>query len=174
MKILKFWSENECIKSIDSFVSKHNSGSISVNDTDLFFKALFGYIYLSKAADPNEDIHELWENIQTDIEEFGSMLFCIEVWQSEFKVIIQIDHNNILVGEYEGIYEPGNTKGFNHSSWISLTPGCQMKMMRGGLIQEPDLTSNDCRINGLIKIVTRPRSWIQDLFSIMNSSPMAA
>jgi hypothetical protein len=172
MKILKFWTENECIKSIDSFVSKYENDTITVKDTNLFFKALFGFIYRSKAGDPDEGIHELWENIQTDIEEFGSMLFCIEVWGSQFKLIIQIDQNNILVGEYEGIYEP--VENFNHSSWISLTPGCQMKMMRGGLIQEPDLTRNDCRIDGLIKIVTRPRSWIQDLFSIMNSSPMAA
>ena len=172
MKVLRWYSENECQNAIGSFMKKYENEMLSVNDTDLFFKTLFGFIYRSKAGDPNEKIREIWENIQTDIEQFGSMLFCIEVWGSKYKIIIQIDKNSILIGEYEGIYEP--VEDFNHSSWISLTPGCQMKMMRGGLIQEPDLTSNDCRINGLVKIVTRPRSWIQDLFSIMNSSPMAA
>jgi len=173
MKI-SWWSENECLSAIDmgSFFEKYENKTISVNDTRLFFKTLFGFIYKSKAGDPNENIREIWENIQTDIEEFGSMVFFLEVWESDIKIVFLIDKNNILVGEYEGIFEP--VENFNHNTWISLTPGCQMKMMRGGLIQEPDLTRNDCRINGLVKIVTRPRSWIQDLFSIMDSSPMAA
>jgi hypothetical protein len=171
MKI-NFWSEKECKESIGSFIKKYEDESISVNDTELFFKTLFGFIYKSKAGDPDENIHELWENIQTDIEEFGSMIFFIEIWESNIKIVFFLEKDRIMAGHFEGIYEP--VENFNHSSWISLTPGCQMKMMRGGLIQEPDLTSNDCRINGLVKIVTRPRSWIQDLFSIMDSSPMAA
>lgn len=175
MKVLKWYTEQECKESIAEFAEKFGTGTLSVSDTSLFFKTLFGVIYLAKdqcETGEKEELHDIWENIQSDIEEFGSMCFCFEVWNSDFKFIIVLDHDNIAIGEYEGVYTP--LKSVEYSTWISLTPSCQMKMMKGGLINKIELINNDVIVNGSVKLVTKPRGWIYDLISIMPFEATAA
>jgi len=172
MKILKWFSDRECKEAISEFVEKYYSHTLTVNDTSIFFKAFLGMIYSSKERIMEEEDGEIWEDIKADVEEFGSMAFCFEVWGSEFKFIIMIDKEDILLGEYEGIYKP--LENVNYSAWISLMPDCQIKMMNGGLINKHELINLDCVIIGSVKVVIKPRNWIQNLFTNISSEPIQA
>jgi hypothetical protein len=167
MKILKWYTEEECKEAIAEFLEKFYSDNLSITDTYLFFKTLFGVIYRSKEHNKNEEFKEIWENLQSDIEEFGSLGYCVEVWGSNFKIVMKIDKNEITLGTYEGQYEP--LDDVNYCTWISLMPDCTLKVMKGGLITEPELLNGDCVINGSVTLSLKPRNWIQDLFSIVTS-----
>ena len=61
MKILKWYTEEECKDAISEFLDKFYSDTLSIKDTYLFFKTLFGVIYRSKELKIDEGIKEIWD-----------------------------------------------------------------------------------------------------------------
>ena len=88
MEIVKWFTPEEMISAIDEYVKKFDAGTFDGTlDAEVFFKAIVGAALASKKSD-DEDRQEYWENLESDLEEYESLAYFIEVRGSEKKFIL--------------------------------------------------------------------------------------
>lgn len=162
---VNWYSEDECRANTNAFVSKFDDGSLSVKDTEVFFKGLFGAIYKSMEED-DEDNQELWENMQEDLEEFDELEYFIDIRGTDIKFVMALTPENIKLGKFTGDYESLNDN--RNSTWMDWTPACQVKIMRGNPNTDAEFFSGDCVVKGSTRLASRPRQWIYDFFDFID------
>ncbi len=167
MKVTKWISKEECISAIAEYLKKFDEKTFTIDDADLFYRALYGATYNSQDEKDDEDKMELWENMAEDIEEFESLGYAIEVRGTEHKFLMKLSAESQILGLYEGKYSEEEAKellGTKHIVWMDWTPACQLKIMYGDPNTDAEFFSGDCKVEGPIKLASKPRQWIYDLF----------
>ncbi len=162
MSNIKWYTKSECVECITPFLSRFDSNVMSVDDTPLFFKGLFGAIYQSMETD-DEMKAELWENMQLDIEEYEELEYHIEIRDTDFKFAMHLTPGEIKLGEYQEIPESGK-----NYTWMDWTPACQVKIMKGNPNTDAEFFSGDCTVKGSTRLGSLPRSWIYDFFMFID------
>lgn len=162
---VNWYTKEECISTVDAFVKKFDDGSLIVEDTEVFFKGLFGAIYKSMDEE-DEDKQELWENMQEDLEEFDELEYFLEIRDTDLKYIMALTPDEIRLGRFTGKYESLNNK--RNSTWMDWTPACQVKIMRGNPNTDAEFFSGDCVVDGSTRLASRPRQWIYDFFDFID------
>ncbi|MFX1297920.1 MAG: hypothetical protein ACFFD2_24115 [Promethearchaeota archaeon] len=173
MKITKWYSKEECKNLIEPFIKKFDEDSLTVKDTTLFFKALYGAMCISYEEEEDEEKQEIWENMKSDMDEFGTSAYCIEIRENNGQYIIKIKPDGITMGEYEGEYDPSSITDVKNVIWIDWTPACQLKIMYGNPNTTPEFFSGDCTVKGSTKLGAKPRGWIYDLFAFIEREAKA-
>lgn len=159
---ITWYSKEECIALTDAFVKKFDDGNLTVNDSDLFFKGLFGAIYQSMEEDDDIKV-ELWENMQMDLEEYENLEYHIEIRDTDFKFIMHLTPEEIKLGEYKELPSAGK-----NNTWMDWTPACQVKIMKGDPNTDAEFFSGDCTVKGSTRLGSLPRTWIYDFFAFID------
>jgi hypothetical protein len=162
---VKWYTKEECIATIEAFVKKFDDGSLDVEDTETFFKGLFGAIYKSMDEE-DEDKQELWENMEEDLEEFDELEYFLEIRDTDLKYIMALTPDKIRLGQFTGDYASLNDN--RNSTWMDWTPACQVKIMRGNPNTDAEFFSGDCVVKGSTRLASRPRQWIYDFFDFID------
>ena len=164
---VKWFTKDEGIQGIDPFVKKFDDGSLNVEDTDLFFKGLYGAIYKSMEEEDDEDKAELWDNMKEDLEEFDLLEYFLEIRGiPELKYVMALTPEDIKIGRFMGDFESLN--GNRNSTWMDWTPACQIKIMKGNPNTDAEFFSGDCTVEGSTRLASRPRQWIYDFFAYID------
>lgn len=165
MKIVKWYSEAELKGSVDKFIKKYDSKDLDgAKDAELFFLALAEAIKLSKETD-DDDKKDLWENLETDIEEYTSLAYFIEIRSTSYKFVMVMKDNDMKIGLYEGAYEP--MADCKNNIWMDWTPACQLKIMKGNPNTDAEFFSGALTVKGSLKLATKPRQWIYDFYDFI-------
>ena len=162
---VKWYTKEECMNTTEAFVKKFDDESLIVEDTEVFFKGLFGAIYKSMDED-DEDKQELWENMQEDLEEFDELEYFLEIRGTDIKFMMALKPDEIKLGQFTGDYASLNDN--RNSTWMDWTPACQVKIMRGNPNTDAEFFSGDCVVKGSTRLASRPRQWIYDFFDFID------
>ncbi|QEE16550.1 hypothetical protein DSAG12_02380 [Promethearchaeum syntrophicum] len=164
MEITKWFTPEEMISAIDEYVKKFDTGTFDGTlDAEVFFKAIVGAALASKKSD-DEDKQEYWENLESDLEEYESLAYFIEVRGSEKKFILKFTPEEQKLAMYTGTYDPAAVQPVKHVIWMDWTPACQLKIMKGNPNTDAEFFSGDCKVDGSLKLASKPRAWIYDFF----------
>ena len=167
MEIIKWFTEDEMKSAIQEFVKKFDDGTLDgVGDAELFFKSVVGAIFLSKKSD-DEDKQEYWENLESDLEEYESLGYFIEVRGSDKKFIMKFTPEEQKLALYKGKHDPEQIKPVKQVVWMDWTEACQLKIMKGNPNTDAEFFSGDCKVIGSLKLAAKPRSWIYDFFDFI-------
>jgi len=167
MEIVKWYTVDEMKSAIDEFVKKFDDGTLDgVGDAELFFKAIVGAAYASKESD-DEDKQEYWENLESDLEEYESLGYFIEVRGTEKKFILKFTPKEQKLALYSGDYDPKAIEPVKHVIWMDWTAPTQLKIMKGNPNTDAEFFSGDCKVDGSLKLASKPRSWIYDFFDFI-------
>lgn len=172
MKITKTWSEDECIANIDPFLKKFDAGTLEMEDTPLFFSALFGAIYKSRAEKDDEEKQELWENIADDIEELGTMAYFVVMREKpHLKYIWKVVAEDFKMMEYEGEYE--GLPDVKSNIWMDWIDAVQKDLFSGNPNMSAAFFAGDVKVIGSTKMGAKPRDWVYDFFAFLDREPKA-
>jgi hypothetical protein len=159
-------SEDDLKAAVPEFQAKYDSGDLDgVADAALFFKALGGAILMSKESDDDKK-KEFYENISTDIEEYTSLAYFIEIRDSDTKLVMKLKGDESAIGTYTDEYEP--FADVKNNIWMDWTPATQLQMMKGNPNTDAQFFSGDLTVKGSIKLASKPRSWITDFFDFID------
>jgi hypothetical protein len=164
MNIVKEFSPEEVKGAVDKYLAKYDAKQLDgVKDAELFFQAMGEAIELSKNSD-DEDKQELWENLETDIEEYQSLAYFIEIRNGP-RIWMKITEEGMKMGLYEGTYEP--FADIKNNVWMDWTAGTQLQIMNGNPNTDAQFFSGDLTLKGSLKLATKPRQWIYDFFTFI-------
>jgi hypothetical protein len=164
MNIVKEFTPADVKGAVDKFLAKYDAKKLDgVKDAELFFQAMGEAIELSKTTD-DEDKQELWENLETDIEEYQSLAYFIEI-RGGPKIWMKITEDGMKMGLYEGQYE--NFPDIKNNVWMDWTAATQLQIMTGNPNTDAQFFSGDLTLKGSLKLATKPRQWIYDFFSFI-------
>ena len=167
MEIVKWFTPDEMKAAIGDYVKKFDDGTLDgTEDAELFFKAIVGSAYASKDSD-DEDKQEYWENLESDLEEYESLGYFIEVRGSDKKFILKFTPEEQALALYSGEHDPTMIQPVKHVVWMDWTPACQLKIMKGNPNTDAEFFSGDCKVDGSLKLASKPRSWIYDFFDFI-------
>jgi len=167
MEIVKWFTADEMKAAVDEYVKKFDAGALEgVADAELFFKAIVGAAYLSKESD-DEDKQEYWENLESDLEEYESLGYFIEVRGSPKKFILKFTPEEQGLALYSGDHDPAMIQPVKHVVWMDWTSACQLKIMKGNPNTDAEFFSGDCKVDGSLKLASKPRAWIYDFFDFI-------
>ncbi|MFX1236381.1 MAG: hypothetical protein ACFE8P_01530, partial [Promethearchaeota archaeon] len=106
MNITKTYTKDDYFAAIEPYLKKFDKDSLDVEkDSTLFLTALFGAIYKSREETENEEKKDLWENIEMDIEEFGTIGYFLEVRGTPLKYVLRVDPDDLKLAEYDGEHD---------------------------------------------------------------------
>jgi len=167
MEIVKWYTVDEMKSAIDEYVKKFDAGTLEgAKDADLFFKAIVGAAYASKDSD-DEDKQEYWENLESDLEEYESLGYFIEIRGSDKKFILKFTPEKQELALYSGDHDPTMIQPIKHVVWMDWTEACQLKIMKGNPNTDAEFFSGDCKVDGSLKLASKPRAWIYDFFDFI-------
>ena len=167
MDIIKWFTVDEMKSAIDEFVKKFDDGTLNgTDDAELFFRAIVGSAYASKDSD-DEDKQEYWENLESDLEEYESLGYFIEVRGSDKKFILKFTPEKQELAIYSGDHDPTMIQPVKHVVWMDWTVPTQLKIMKGNPNTDAEFFSGDCKVDGSLKLASKPRSWIYDFFDFI-------
>ncbi|MBN1803308.1 MAG: hypothetical protein JW891_17485 [Candidatus Lokiarchaeota archaeon] len=171
MNITKTYTKEDYIAAIDPYLEKFDNNSLDVeNDSTLFFRALFGAIHQSRDETEDDMKMDLWENIQMDIEEFGTIGYFIEIRGKNMKYILRVDPDNLNFVEYEGEHDMNCEflEGCKHKIWMDWVPSVQVNLLRGDPNMSAAFFSGDVKVIGSTKLGAKPRDWIYDFMAYLD------
>jgi hypothetical protein len=165
MEIVKWYSPEEMKGAADAFLKKYDAKDLDgAADSELFFKGLIESMLLSKESD-DDDKKEMWENLETDIEEYQSLAYFIEVRGTDKKFVMVLKPDEQKVGLYSGAYEP--MADVKNNIWMDWTPATQLQIMKGNPNTDAQFFSGELTVKGSLKLASRPRQWIYDFFEFI-------
>jgi SCP-2 sterol transfer family len=167
MEIVKWYEESEMAGSVAEFLKKYDAKDLDgTKDAEVFFKALVGSMLLSKKEEDDEDKQEMWENLETDIEEYSSLAYFIEIRGSDMKFVMKLKEDEQKVGLYKGEYEAFTD--CKNNVWMDWTPATQLQIMTGNPNTDAQFFSGDLTVKGSLKLASKPRQWIYDFFDFID------
>ncbi len=167
MEIVKWFTVDEMKAAVGEYVKKFDDGTLDgTGDAELFFKAIVGSAYLSKDSD-DEDKQEYWENLESDLEEYESLGYFIEVRGSDKKFILKFTPEEQALALYTGDHDPAMIQPVKHVVFMDWTEACQLKIMKGNPNTDAEFFSGDCKVVGSLKLASKPRAWIYDFFDFI-------
>jgi hypothetical protein len=162
MEIVKWFTPEECKAAMPMYVKKYDSKQLDgVKDSEIFFKGMIGAMLDSK-DNSDEDKKEMWENLETDIEEYSSLAYFIEIRGTDKKFIMKLTAKEQKVGMYKGTYEP--YADVKNNIWMDWTPATQLQIMKGNPNTDAQFFSGELTVKGSLKLASKPRQWIYDYF----------
>ena len=167
MEIVKWFTVDEMKSAIAEYVKKFDDGTLEgAKDAELFFRAIVGAAYASKDSD-DEDKQEYWENLESDLEEYESLGYFIEIRGSDKKFILKFTPEEQALAIYTGDHDPAMIQPVKHTVWMDWTEACQLKIMKGNPNTDAEFFSGDCKVDGSLKLASKPRAWIYDFFDFI-------
>ena len=169
MEIIKWFTVDEMKAAIAEYVIKFDAGTLDgVGDAVFFFKSVVGAIFASKESD-DEDKQEYWENLESDLEEYESLGYFIEVRGSDppKNFIMKFTPEAQKLALYSGKHDEAMIQPVKHVVWMDWTPACQLKIMKGNPNTDAEFFSGDCKVLGSLKLASKPRAWIYDFFDFI-------
>ncbi len=167
MEIVKWFTVDEMKSAIAEYVKKFDDGTLEgAKDAELFFRAIVGAAYASKDSD-DEDKQEYWENLESDLEEYESLGYFIEIRGSDKKFILKFTPEEQALAIYTGTHDPAMIQPVKHTVWMDWTEACQLKIMKGNPNTDAEFFSGDCKVDGSLKLASKPRAWIYDFFDFI-------
>ena len=175
---IEWISKEECIENIEKFLEAFDKGNMTVDQTAIFFKGLYGAVYQSMELQDDDDAEdfkiELWENMRDDLEEYEVLEYFIEIRDASMNYILILNPDEIKLGTYkEGLsleeIEAGthSQTGGKNSTWMDWVPSCQVKIMNGNPNTDAEFFSGECTVKGSTRLGSLPRSWIYDFFAFL-------
>ena len=124
------WYEEDDVKAaVAEYTTRYDAQDLDgAADAELFFKALAGAVLMSKESDDDKK-KEFYENLSTDVEEYTSLAYFIEIRDTDLKLVMKMTEGSFEMGKYDGEYEPFSD--IKNNIWMDWTPSTQMQIMKG-------------------------------------------
>jgi len=166
MKIVKWYNEAELKAAVPEYTKKYDAKSLDGSkDAELFFKALAGSVLSSRDSD-DDDKKDFYENLMTDVEEYNSLAYFLEIRGTPTKIVLKMKPNEFQMGLFEGTYEAFTD--IKNNVWMDWTPATQMQIMRGNPNTDAQFFSGELTVKGSLKLATKPRQWIYDFYDFID------
>ncbi len=161
------WFKREDLEgTIEEFLKKYDAGELDgEKDAVLFFKAQSLATQLSKESD-DEDEQEMWEDLETDLEEYTSLAYFTEIRGTDVKIVMKMTAEEQLIGTYTGEYEP--FAEIKNNIWMDWISSCQLQIMKGNPNTDAQFFSGDLTVKGSLKLASKPRQWIYSFFDFID------